>query len=83
MLDSAGFLGNSDSSLIAGYRGGYTPSERKNIERSMISGKLLGLVSTNALEPGLDIGSLDTTALVGYPGTSASFWQQTGPAPIT
>ena len=79
-LDNSGFLGNASKEEISGYRGGYTPQERKNIEKRMISGELLGLVSTNALELGIDIGTINTMVLVGYPGTRASFWQQTGRA---
>ncbi|MEG2993546.1 MAG: DEAD/DEAH box helicase [Bacilli bacterium] len=63
---------------IAGYRGGYKAEERKIIEKKMIDGSIAGLVSTNALELGIDIGKIDTTLLVGFPGTRASFWQQTG-----
>lgn len=79
-LENSGFLGSARKEEISGYRGGYTPKERKDIEKRMISGELTGLVSTNALELGIDIGKINTTVLVGYPGTRASFWQQTGRA---
>ncbi len=75
-----GIQGQDYSNTISGYRGGYTPEERKEIERKMISGSLQGLISTNALELGIDIGKVDTTLLTGYPGTRASFWQQAGRA---
>lgn len=79
-LEGAGFLGSVGADRISGYRGGYTPHERKSIEQRMLKGELLGLVSTNALELGIDIGKISSTILVGYPGTRASFWQQTGRA---
>ncbi|WP_163191638.1 DEAD/DEAH box helicase [Clostridium thermarum] len=79
-LEAESFFGASLLDKISGYRGGYTPIERKEIENKMISGALRGLVSTNVLELGIDIGKIDTTVIVGYPGTRASFWQQTGRA---
>ena len=75
-----GLAGSYFSDKISGYRGGYTPKERKQIEQKMISGELQGLISTNALELGIDIGKVDTTVITGYPGTRASFWQQSGRA---
>mgnify|MGYP000100093307 CR=1 FL=1 len=66
--------------LIKSYRAGYLPEERRKIERELFSGKLLGVTATSALELGVDVGSLDATVLVGYPGTIASTWQQAGRA---
>ncbi|MFB3921623.1 MAG: DEAD/DEAH box helicase [Terriglobia bacterium] len=65
---------------VRGYRGGYLPRERREIERDLREGRLLGVVATNALELGIDIGSLDVAVLASYPGTIASTWQRAGRA---
>ena len=65
---------------VRGYRGGYLPGERREIERGLRSGAIRGVVATNALELGIDVGSLDAVVLSGYPGTVAATWQRAGRA---
>ena len=65
---------------IRGYRGGYLPKQRREIERGLREGDILGVVSTNALELGVDIGQLQVCVMTGYPGSVASTWQQAGRA---
>ncbi len=65
---------------IRGYRSGYLPSQRREIEKGLRDGTVKAVVATNALELGIDIGGLGAAVLVGYPGTIASVWQQAGRA---
>ncbi len=65
---------------IRGYRGGYLPNERREIERGLREARIRGVVATSALELGIDVGSLDAVVMAGYPGTIAGTWQRAGRA---
>jgi len=69
-----------DAGMVRGYRGGYLPLRRREVEHGLRAGEVLGVVTTSALELGIDIGHLDLAVLAGYPGTIASLWQQAGRA---
>jgi DEAD/DEAH box helicase domain-containing protein len=77
LKQEAGQLG-LEAHQIRGYRGGYLPLLRREIEGDLRNGSAKVVVTTNALELGIDIGSLDVAVLVGYPGSQASFWQRAG-----
>src|SRR5262249_56344096 len=68
-----------DSGMVRGYRGGYLPLRRREVEQGLRSGEGLGVVATSALELGIDIGHLDAAVLAGYPGTIPSLWHPPGP----
>lgn len=68
------------SDRVSGYRGGYLPLQRRKIEEGLRDGSILGVISTNALELGVDIGQLDAAILTGFPGSISSLWQQSGRA---
>src|ERR1700678_4581028 len=79
-LQQATRPGRGEPEPIRGYRGGYLPGERREIERGLRDGRIRGVVATSALELGIDIGSLDASVMAGYAGSIASTWQRAGRA---
>jgi DEAD/DEAH box helicase domain-containing protein len=79
-LQQANRPGPGQAEPIRGYRGGYLPGERREIERGLRDGRIRGVVATSALELGIDIGSLDASVMAGYAGSIASTWQRAGRA---
>jgi DEAD/DEAH box helicase domain-containing protein len=79
-LQQANRPGPGEYEPVRGYRGGYLPEERREIERGLREGRIRGVVATSALELGIDIGSLDASVMAGYAGSIASTWQRAGRA---
>ncbi|XP_024316371.1 uncharacterized protein LOC100832655 [Brachypodium distachyon] len=80
LLEEASPASPELASSVAVYRGGYVAADRRRIEEGLFSGKLLGVAATNALELGIDVGHIDATLHLGFPGSMASLWQQAGRA---
>ena len=78
LLDVRRLVGPELAERVSAYKSGYRADERARIEAGLRSGQLRGVVSTNALELGIDVGALDLAVLAGYPGSTMSFWQQAG-----